>query len=148
MLPPNNQCGIYNPYPQIRSATTNARNKVTPQEMTKRWVRGAPQNSDYYWDEDLPDRRLDKNHDADKDLWPPKNMDLSSAWAAWIIKSNLTGLERQQRWPIVFGSYYLNNSWVQKGRASKVFRRSGDTILDLDDTNSMVRKESTSPFRA
>ena len=97
--------------------------RFTPkQNMTTRWTLGAPQNKDYYWDEDLPKHLLKKHDRFDNSLWPPKGMDLSSAWVGVIVLSDLNSQERRHRWPDVFSARYLNRSYLQKGRASKSYQ--------------------------
>lgn len=48
-------------------------------------------------------------------------MDLSSAWAITIIKSNLSGIERHLNWPLVFNSKSLNPAYRMKGKAAKTY---------------------------
>jgi len=53
-------------------------------------------------------------------IWPPKNLDLSSLWATTIIEAfRITARIRNARWPAVFTSKGLTAGYIQKGCAAK-----------------------------
>ena len=113
------------PEPEMSSSTyyktADYAIQKSTQERTTRWEPGKPRNREYYYDEPVPTMRLKKKDTDDDGKWPPRKMDLSSAWVAVILKSDLTGKERQEKWPYVFDSKYLQKHYVQKGQAAKIW---------------------------
>lgn len=85
-----------------------------------RWTTELLKTEEFYWDEPLPNHKLNKDVDSDSARFPPNGMHLSDVWNFAIIKSNVTGAERHKRWPKVFTSNYLNKSYKMSGRASKL----------------------------
>ena len=56
-----------------------------------RWTTELPKTEEFYWDEPLPNHKLNKDVDLGSALFPPDGMDLSNASKVAIIKSNVTG---------------------------------------------------------
>ena len=88
------------PDPSVR---TQSKRKLELQAQTTRWTKGKDKNGQYYWDEPgIPDYELHKGDLSEQLLFPPRSMDLSSAWAVAVIRSDLTGTVRHDRYPLVF----------------------------------------------
>ena len=100
-------------------STASVGRKTRSQDPILRWATGLPKTDDFFWDEPLPDHKLNKDVQTDSAWFPPDGMDLADAWVIQVIISNLTGAERHKRWPKVFASKYLAKSYKMKGRPAK-----------------------------
>ncbi len=103
----------------IASSASSVALSAEAKDPPRRWQHGLPHSPDFYYDEDLPARTLNKT--LDRAVFPPRNMDMSDAWVVKILKADFTGAERHAEWPAVFASKYLNKNYLNKGRASKVY---------------------------
>lgn len=66
------------------------------------------------------DEPMEDFDQQNEQIWPPKNLDLSSLWATIIIEAfRITARIRNARWPAVFTSKGLTAGYVQKGCAAK-----------------------------
>ena len=78
----------------------------------KRWAPALPITAAYYYNEPVPPvRQLSKEDEKSAKLFPPR-MDLSDAWVVEIVRSDLTGRERAEMYPTVFGSKYLQRDYI------------------------------------
>ena len=91
---------------------------------SRRWRRGLPQNEWHYWDEPVTTAKLPKDHGP---LYPLERMDLSDAWIAKIVSSEMSGAERARLYPAVFSTKNLRTNYINKGHAGKT--RGQDNLL-------------------
>ncbi len=92
-------------------------------KILPRWSKENPLSTDYFYDEPIPKvEMLDKgNAQHVKELFPPTKMNLSDAWVAKIVHSNLDPQQRSQWYPLVFTQKLLSSTYRNKGMAAKTF---------------------------
>ena len=60
-----------------------------------RWTEEVEVSNAYFWDQPLPDvDTLGKDNEDHVALWPPREMDVSDAWVAVLLMSDLKPKEQ------------------------------------------------------
>ena len=76
---------------------TNDSSHEDQASKVKRWKKGVPETSEFYYDEEIPHRTLKKTNSPSP--FPPPKMDLSDAWVATILAAGFSAKDRFETWP-------------------------------------------------